>query len=351
MVTFRFYVVSAVVFFLALAVGVVIGSALGVGDATRIEEGLTEMETKLDATVERIDEKNEQIDELERYTAESAPFAVASELVGAATMVVAEPGLNVSSIEDLSTRMVQSGARHLGSVTLTDRWMFAQDNDAEDLAAVLESAGIETSELEPGDLRTVTWNAVFGVGDANAPDSGGADSNGGESSNQTGDPENSGDPESPGSDEEAGGADTSAFFVDLDLLGALGEAGFVSLSGLSEGPSGDEALAVALVTGADSSLVGTGDGIAVVLPSVDDAGAATVVAEVATVNDGPPERGSQIDQVRSVVEVEFSSVDNLDEPAGAVAVVLALAERLRGGIGNYGFGPGANSTLPLWSAE
>jgi hypothetical protein len=249
-------------------------------------------------------------------------------------MVVSEPGLNGQALEDLATRLIQSDSSHLGGLTLTDRWSFAQDADIADLTVVLDAAGVDTADLSPEQLRPATWNAVFGVD----PPAG-----------QSGSGESATAPPPVG--------DFLSSSVDVELLRALADAGFVSITGLSDDLgssddlSGEQRLAVVLVTGHDSSLVEGGHGVAAVLPSVSAAGAPLVVAEVASEDEGSPERGTLIDSLRSAVDAEFSSVDNLDEPAGAVAVVLAVAERLAGGIGNYGFGPGANSTLPRWSSE
>ena len=82
MVTFRFYVVSTVAFFLALAVGVLVGSVLDGRIADGLQDRLDGVEASLDETVAAMDAKNVQIDELERYIEASAPFAVQGELDG-----------------------------------------------------------------------------------------------------------------------------------------------------------------------------------------------------------------------------------------------------------------------------
>ena len=76
MVTFRFYVVSTVAFFLALAVGVVVGSVLDGQIADSLRDRLDGVEQSLDDTVDSIDAKNAELELQERYMADSAPFSV-----------------------------------------------------------------------------------------------------------------------------------------------------------------------------------------------------------------------------------------------------------------------------------
>ncbi len=318
MVTFRFYVVSAVVFFLALAVGVVVGSALGVGDATRIEEGLNDMEAKLDETVSLIDEKNDQIKELERYENESAPFAGDATLEETASVIVVEPGLDTGVVEDLNVRLGEAGANTLGYVVLSDRWALGGDTDAEDLAALIEFDGSND------DLGAAIWAEVFGV----VPPDG-----------------------SDGSDEGTQVLSDSSATVDLELLAALESAGFVELVGFGNELAAGETVAVVAVTGHDSALAADGKGSALAVTALAPETQPFVLAEITSTADGAPERGATIELIRENSEADFSSVDNLDRVAGRVATVLALAESMAGGTGNYGFGPGTASVLPRWPIQ
>ena len=315
MVTFRFYVVSAVVFFLALAVGVVVGSALGVGDATRIEKGLSHMEAKLDETVSLIDEKNDQIEELERYEDESAPFAGDATLEGIASLVVVEPGLDTSAVEDLNVRLGEAGANTLGYVVLSDRWATEGDTDAEDLGALI---GFDGSS---DDLGAAIWAEVFGV----AP--------------------------SDGADAEDQTVSESSATVDLELLSALESAGFVQLVGFGNELAAGETMGVVAVTGQDSVLVPGGEGSAAAVAALAPGSQPLVIAEITSTADGAPARGSGIESIQENSETEISSVDNLDVVAGRVATVLALAESAAGGTGDYGFGPGTSSVLPRWPIQ
>ena len=69
MVTFRFYVVTTVALFLALAIGIVVGSALDERLVAGLESQVERVQANLDDTIESIDAKN---DEIERELAEVA---------------------------------------------------------------------------------------------------------------------------------------------------------------------------------------------------------------------------------------------------------------------------------------
>ena len=140
MVTFRFYVVSIVAFFLALAVGVVLGSVLDERIADSLQDRLDGVEASLDETVAAIDDKNEEIERLERYIEASAPFAVQGRLSGTAGLVVAETGVDGAAVEDQVDRRAPSYT--------------AADGDALDdlgvLGPLLDAVAVDLGGPRPG---------------------------------------------------------------------------------------------------------------------------------------------------------------------------------------------------------
>ena len=137
MVTFRFYVVSTVAFFLALAVGVVVGSVLDGRIADSLQDRLGNVERSLDETVALMDDKNVEIDEMQRYIESSAAFAVQGRLEESTTMVVAESGLDAGAVEDLVRRLREAGSRVEGIVWLEQRWDLDDPADREAVDALL----------------------------------------------------------------------------------------------------------------------------------------------------------------------------------------------------------------------
>ena len=159
MVTFRFYVVSTVAFFLALAVGVVVGSVLDGRIADSLQDRLDGVEQSLDETVAVIDARKADLERDQRYIEASAPFAVQDRLSGTATLVVAENGIDPLPVEDLVRRLRESGSRVEGIVWLDRRWTL---DDETDLAAAAEIAGLSNADGAE-QVRVALWDSVLGV--------------------------------------------------------------------------------------------------------------------------------------------------------------------------------------------
>lgn len=351
MVTFRFYVVSTVAFFLALAVGVLVGSVLDGRIADGLQDRLERVETSLDETVAAIDQKNVEIDQLERYIEASAPYAVEGRLEATSTVVVAEPGLDAAPVEDLVRRLREAGSRVEGIVWLESRWELS---DEQDLAAAAELAGVDSDD--PAEVRAALWELLLTPEEAeSAPNS----------TTTTGEVP-PGD-QSPGAGPATTGptttgpattaptttaADVAAAPVfDRAPLSELAQAGLVRLQrtdGETEAPGGELLLVAA--TGAASSLADPGAATTELVRRAAAAGVSSVLAEVAVLpEDGSePERGRLVTEALETGPATFSTVDDLELIAGRVAVVLALAELRDGNVGRYGFGPDVDGVLPPW---
>lgn len=350
MVTFRFYVVSIVAFFLALAVGVVVGSVLDGRIADGLQDRLDGVEASLDETVAAMDAKKVEIDRLERYVEASAPFAVESQLTDTSTLVVAESGVEEEPVEDLVGRLREAGSRVEGIVWLEPGWDL---RDADDLGAARAIAGISSGDA--GAVREAIWSnlvASSGTGDgatdlttttAAAPETAppGTDPTTGEpvepQPTTTAPPTTV--PERP----------TSLF--EASPLAELASAGLVRLQTIDTetDPAGGTPLLVA-ATGLDSDLRSPGTATAELVRASARAGIASVLAEI-TVEPSAGEReqrGTLVAAARDQGGVQFSTVDDLEMIAGRVASVLALAQVRDGVIGRYGYGPDVDGVLPAW---
>lgn len=349
MVTFRFYVVSTVAFFLALAVGVLVGSVLDGRIADGLQDRLERVETSLDETVAAIDQKNVEIDQLERYIEASAPYAVEGRLEATSTVVVAEPGLDAAPVEDLVRRLREAGSRVEGIVWLESRWELS---DEQDLAAAAELAGIDSDD--PVEVRAALWELLLAPEEAeSAPNS----------TTTTGEVPPGDQPPGAGPATTAptttAPATTAPTTTDVAAapvfdrapLSELAQAGLVRLQrtdGETDAPGGELLLVAA--TGAASSLADPGAATTELVRRSSAAGVASVLAEVTVLpEDGSePERGRLVTESLETGPATFSTVDDLELIAGRVAVVLALAELREGNVGRYGFGPDVDGVLPPW---
>jgi hypothetical protein len=333
MVTFRFYLVSIVAFFLALAVGVVVGSVLDEGISRSLKDRLESVQGNLDSTVAAIDQKNDEITDLSSYAEASAPFAVSDSVVGTTTLVVAEPGLATGPVEDLVLRLRQGGSHVEGIVWLDSRWDLANADDRSRVAQLLG-----TTETSADKLRAEVWARVLGPGAPGAP--GTTDSTAAPTPPPT---------TAAGTGGAAAGEPVALFAS--PLLTSLEDAGLVRLVRLDgDNGAGGAALQAVAVTGTESTLAPPGSGAVAVVEAAAGSGLPAVLAEqyVKSSRQGAPARGDLVGAARAGSTARFSTVDDLDLVAGRVAAVLALADLRNGVVGQYGYGPDAEGVLPRW---
>ena len=339
MVTFRFYLVSIVAFFLALAVGVVLGSVLDGGISDSLKDRLARVEANLNDTVASIDEKSAEIKDLQEYVDASAPFAVEGQLPETTAVVVIEPGIELGPVQDLVLRLRQSGASVAGILALEPSWNLKDKADREQLAQIAESADVSVAQLQGA-----VWDLILRPAEAESANA---------SSTTTTTTLAAG--QDPGSTVPV---TTSVPAPSLDIsnnavLKQLQEAGFVKLLNVdgTDG-AGGQRLSLFVVTGTNSSLGKPGSASGELVEAASALKIPTVLAELFVPappeQENPAQRG---DILRSAVdgrEVTISTVNDLDLVAGRVAAVLAAADLQKGTSGNFGYGPGVDGVLPQW---
>ena len=335
MVTFRFYVVSTVAFFLALAAGVVLGSALDQTIVDSLHSSLDRVEGNLDDTVAAMDARKKEIDDLNAYVEQSAPAMLTNQLTGTSTLVVAEPGASEDVVIDLVKRLRTAGSGVPGVVWMDPKWNLTNDADRKALA----EASKTTVEASGKAQRKSTWTAV--VGQLSALSATGAGSQ-------------AGVPGSP-SETTTTVVNQPLGVLDLEVLTSLENAGFVRLERVEQS-SGQDAVGgvvplVAVVTAPESQLSDPGVAANELAVTVQSASIPAVVSEAYTPGDRKRERGTTLTQVRAGSPTGISTVDNLDLTAGRVATALAFADLRRGKAGNFGFGPDVDQVVPEWHAS
>ena len=342
MVTFRFYLVSIVAFFLALAVGVVVGSVLDEGISTSLQDRLEGVEQNLNDTVASIDDKNREIDALQQYAEASVPFAVQDRLTGTSTVLVAEPGLEAAPVEDLVLRLRQAGSHVSGIVFLDDRWSLTEEGDRSRFAAIVDRAGQSVDQLHRS-----AWDELLS---ANLP---------GSSDPATTEPDATVAPDGstattvPATTVPADPGAAVAVFEDT-VLTRLEDEGFLRLVRVDgEDPLGGAELLVVAVTGTGSTLAESGSAATELATQSAALAFPTVLSEIyvddSVDDEDPPERGTIVRSATEDAAVRFSTVDDLDLVAGRVASVLALADLRNGLVGRFGYGPEVDGVLPRWS--
>jgi hypothetical protein len=302
MVTFRFYIVSLVAVFLALAMGVVVGSTLiDRAIVDRLDRSVESVSDRLDRQQDENAELRDQLQHLREYADATAPEVVEGALDGSAVAVVAERGVDPEVVEAAVGTMQQAEGTVPGILWLEPSWALREEGDRARLAEVLD-----VPDTGPARLRERAWGRLVTA--------------------------------------LQGGS------VQGDPLQDLAEGGFVSYQDVGEVETGVGALAgvgeqFVLVSGPESQL---GDQTLSLGRGLVRAGVPALVAEAWKDDEDGPARGTVVGLVRDQDDLAdaVSTVDDLDLVQGRVAATLALADLETGVRGHYGYGSDADRPLP-----
>lgn len=317
MISFRFHVVSIIAVFLAMAIGVVVGSTYVDGAVVDgLRNRISTVSNNLDERKQVNDQLESELQEARDYIEASANFAVTDRLSDLPVLVMAMRGVDESAVEQVVLLARRAGATVPGVIWLEAGLALDDEDDRTALAEILQVRA--TTRVET--LWSLAWSAVareLAVPEAAAEPTAGPD-----------------EPVDGLLALEAGG------FVTVD---ALGDESAIVPDLFGAGPS------VAVITGARAQdevrpLVG------VVASAVVDAGLPTVVADVYVEAPEAPGRGEElIDSLPDEVLAVVALVDHADVPEGQVSTVLALDVLQDGNAAHFGFGSGADSVLPGWT--
>jgi hypothetical protein len=304
-INFRYHVVSLAAVFLALAIGLVVGTAAANGPiADNLKDQYNNVSADNQQLRDQLDERTADLDKAGEFATESAPALLAGRLSGKKILVLSLEGNNKDvdkTVDGLTTLLQTAGATVTGKVKLTEKF-----------------------------IAPTSKNQLLDTADKSAPPS------------VSGALPNQND-----------GVDTSAALLATLLVGRSGSAAaddtrtvlaayeaqnFISYDGEFTAP----AEAVVLVAGAPTTGKDAKDRATAAMTVVNRfelAGALVV---------GGLSAAGVVSSVRSdtALNKQVSTVDNMVTAQGQVAAVLAVADRIAGKTGNYGTGEGATSMLP-----
>lgn len=306
MINFRFHLVSLIAVFLALGLGILVGSS--VVDQVIVDRLQRDIASVRSESKERRAENKrlqEQIGQLEDAVSASAPYTVEDRLSGVSIALVAERGVDSGVLKQTKAMLQQSGANVPAVVWLEDAWRLDDDQQLQKLGDAIGVTGNAAATRSAGLQALADWIAHPAAA--------------------------------------AAGSTPSA-------LTTLKDAGFVSISdgdtkALASLPSASTRSLV--VTGTQSNLAGS-DTLAQFVRALVDAKVPSAVAEVYDAGDDNSARGDAVAPVRgdsSLSEV-VSTLDDIELVQGRVSAVLALEQLADGTVGHYGYGRGASSPMP-----
>ena len=302
MISLRRHVLTLVAVFLALAVGVVLGST---SVATSIRDAVVEREettaARLEASQEDLAAERIAVDRLDSLAGDLTPVVVDGRLDGRPVLTIVAPG---ASDEDVSAErevIDAAGGIDAGRVTLTDK---AVDPEADaELQALVANLPIGTAPAADADLGTQLGTALGRAGLLRAEDA---------------------EPHLEDDDRET-------------VLTTLADAGII---GYEPGTLRPGQLALVVTGPRDEE--STGVRVAALARTLDGEGAGAVVA----VRTGDSGGRDAVSILRSSAEEDVSTIDDAGTEAGRLATTLALAEQLDGGQGHYGLRPDATAAAP-----
>ena len=308
MINLRYHIVSLVAVFLALGLGIVMGST--VIDRVTVD-ALNNRLDDVQRSVGTIREENgrlkSQVDQGQDFAVTTRDQLLRGHLRNIPVMVVAVTGVDRGPVDELRQALVSAQATMEGTIWFTSKMRLTSDSDVRALATALD--------LPVDRPEVVRRQALARV---------------------------------------AAARDSAA--ADASPLAALQNAGFLTYEGPQPGPSTTASLPLTLsqlplantrylvVSGAGADV---GDDV-VALPLVQayaQASGRVVAAE--SVVDSEGGRSVFVGLLRGdVASGRLSTVDNLESPMGQTAAVLALEDLGVPRYGHYGVGPGAQRILP-----
>jgi hypothetical protein len=328
MINFRFHLASLIAVFLALAIGIVMGSTV-VKEATvkGLRSEIHRVERSSNARQRENSALKAQVGDLQAYVRGSMPHIVLGSLSGVTVAIVAVRGVDGGVARSTAELIQQAGASNTGVLWLENSWSLKNADDARKLGMMTGDPTAAQKKIR--DDAIAMLGVRLAASTSTTPSVTTTTTSG-----------------------SAGGSPAPA--AGGDLLGQLISAGFATFESVGQHtevsftagafPSPGARLLVINATDASS------DQQALVPPLAHALAGSKVPALVANVyreQRGKPGRGAGVSAIRddTTLSKQVSTVDDLDLSEGQVASVLALADLGRR-VGHYGYGDGATAALP-----
>ncbi|MEV4352037.1 copper transporter [Actinoplanes sp. NPDC049596] len=309
MINFRYHVVSLTAVFLALAIGLVVGTAALNGPvAENLKSQITALNKDNSNKRDQINQYRDELNRSQEFATEIAPTLLNGKLTGRKLAVVALPG-TTDYADDVAAMLKVAGATITATVTVQDKFFDpAVEVELLDLASQSSQPSIQSDELplplNSNGVETASAQLALTL------------------------------LQHTGATQAAAGDVTA-------VLTAYSEQGYIKVE--------DKA-----VGGAEAAVMISGE------PPADKDAAKRNQAALTTANQfrryrplvvagGGVGDGNLVSQVRGdpTLVKDISTVDNASTTDGQVATGMATVERLvQGKVGQYGLAAGASSLVP-----
>ena len=315
MVDFRYHLVSIIAVFLALAVGIVVGTAALNGPIqNELNDNIGRLTSDKRSLEGSVRELQGQVAASDDFAAGVAPMLVKGALAEQRVLLVTTPQTPGELVDRLRPMLKDAGAAVTGQLEVSPALGEAEQRQVlEDLVAQVLPAGVKVPQGEPVERAAATLAAALTT--------------------------------RPGRDAIDGGEAQAVLsaFEEADLVR------FTAEPGADEGALAQATTVVVLAPPSAGERPTTADQQRLeALVSLADAFDARAAGAVVAGPAPSAREGGLVKAVRdtSSAAQSVSTVDNAERGIGQVAVVLALAEQAAKGVGQYGAGPGATAPLP-----
>jgi Copper transport outer membrane protein, MctB len=319
LIDFRYHLVSIVAVFLALAIGIVLGSTELQGNTIDVlRTSQNSLKNQLDQSNAERGVAQQQVQTYQTFVGKSESRLLANELPGMRIVLVTEPGASSQVISGVKQAAGLAGATVTGEVAIQPKFNNLSGATQTSLSQINSDLASTdgTALATPSNEQTIyQQQAAQLIGTAILATTTGGETTGLSTADAT------------------------------TLLGAYAQAGYITITpGVT-----DRATLAVIVTPDTAPADGQNDPATQVLLAMAqefaDASAATVVAGSTT---GSSPAGSAISVLRaSSVASLVSTVDNADVIIGQISTIWALAQQLGGGKPNsYGIS-GASAVSPV----
>lgn len=303
MVNFRYHIVSIVAVFLALAIGIVMGTTvISESVVTRLERDARDFRTRNGELRQEADRLEQELSYYDRFGAAVVPPAITGLLKGRSAVLILTDATPGALIDRVTQALSTAGALKPSRIRITGDWELADQAAREKMAA---AAGTEAGE--PGRIRTAAGEAI------------------GRRLARPSDPR-----------------------ADDDVLGELERAGLLRLEDVAEGTSfpATGSVFIVLAPGNPDAIPGSDEFF---LPALRAAGGTLNLAVV----EGLDSPESLAEKVRGDGDLSRSvaTVDHATTWPGALSLIVALRDSTEGKPpGHYGVRRGASAVAPATPA-
>ena len=156
MINFRFHLVSLVAVFLALALGIIMGyGVLGQPTVEGLQNRIDTVEGRISSVRRENDQLHDQVDRLQGFVDDSAPFAVSGRLPATPVVMLAARGVDGDRVRDVVALARAAGGAVPGIVWLESKWALEKAVDTKELANAVGTAATGKSAV-----RDAGWTAL-----------------------------------------------------------------------------------------------------------------------------------------------------------------------------------------------